>query len=192
MEMVNIIETERLILRKFQTNDLEDYWEYVQMESVGPRAGWPAYTDKEKARERLTVEANKENQFAVVLKAENKVIGSVELMNCKQDIYSNLEIEEGAKELGCVLSEKYWGHGYMPEAIQAVMKYAFEELGVPVIYCGHAKANTNSARLQDKCGFKIIGELPNYRTWVDGTTTSLIERKMTSEEYFQFLSMERK
>lgn len=186
-----MLETERLILRNFNESDLEDYWEYAQMESVGPRAGWPAYTDKEKARERLAIEATKENQFAVVLKDENKVIGSVELMDCKQDRYSNLNIEDGAKEIGAVLSEKYWGQGYMPEAVKAVMKYAFEELGVTVIYCGHAKANTNSAKLQDKCGFKVIGELPNYRTWVDGTTTSLIERKMTSEEYFQNLNMKK-
>ena len=187
-----MIETDRLILRNFVEDDLDDYWEYAQMESVGPRAGWPAYTDKEKAKERLKFEATKENQFAIVLKEENKVIGSVELMDCKKDRYSNLRIEECAKELGCVLSEKCWGQGYMPEAFKAVMRYAYEELDVPVIYCGHAKANINSARLQDKCGFKIIGELPNYRTWIDGTTTDLIERKMTSEEYFQSLNIKRR
>lgn len=179
-----MLETERLILRNFLESDLEDYWEYVQMESVGPRAGWPAYTDKEKARERLIFETGQKNQFAIVLKSENKVIGSVELMECKQDRFSNLNIEKGAKEIGAVLSEKYWGKGYMPEAVKEVMRYAFEDLNVPVIYCGHAKANTNSARLQDKCGFKIIGELPNYREWIDGSITSLIERQMTSEEYY--------
>ena len=36
-----------------------------------------------------------------------------------------------------------------------------------------------------KTGLKIIGEVPNYRTWVDGTNTSLIERRLTSEEYFE-------
>jgi RimJ/RimL family protein N-acetyltransferase len=179
------LETERLILRNFVVSDLEDYWEYAQMQSVGPRAGWKAYTDKEKAKERLLIEASKPNQFAIVLKSENKVIGSVELMDCKQDRYSNLNIEEEAKEIGAVLSEKYWGQGYMPEAVKEIMRYAFVDLSVPVIYCGHAKANTNSARLQDKCGFKIIGELPNYREWVDGSITSLIERKMTSEEYHE-------
>ena len=179
------LETERLILRNFMVSDLEDYWEYAQMQSVGPRAGWKAYTDKEKAKERLLIEASKPNQFAIVLKSENKVIGSVELMDCKQDRYSNLNIEEEAKEIGAVLSEKYWGQGYMPEAVKEIMRYAFVDLNVPVIYCGHAKANTNSARLQDKCGFKIIGELPNYREWVDGSITSLIERKMTSEEYHE-------
>ena len=179
------LETERLILRNFIESDLEDYWEYAQMKSVGPRAGWKAYTDKEKARERLLVESTKINQFAIVLKSENKVIGSVELMDCKHDRYKNLVIEDGAKEIGAVLSEKYWGCGYMPEAVKEIMRYAFVDLNVPVIYCGHAKANTNSSRLQDKCGFKVIGELPNYREWVDGTFTSLVERRMTKDEYFE-------
>ena len=155
------------------------------MEKVGPRAGWPAYTDIEKAHERLLLEAKKATQFAIVLKQENKVIGSVELMECKQERYSNLEIEDGAKEIGAVLSEKYWGNGYMPEAVKEIMRYAFGDLHVPVIYTGHAKANINSSRLQDKCGLKIIGELPDYRIWVDGTNTSLIERRLTSEEYFE-------
>jgi len=65
-----ILETERLILRNFIESDLEDYWEYVQMENVGPRAGWKAYTDKEKAKERLLIESTKSNQFAIVLKSE--------------------------------------------------------------------------------------------------------------------------
>ena len=101
------LETERLILRNYLMSDLEDYWEYLKMDSVGPRAGWPAYTDKEKARERLLYETTNKNQFALVLKSENKVIGSVELMDCTEGRYSNLEIEEGAKEIGCILSEKY-------------------------------------------------------------------------------------
>lgn len=178
-----MIETERLILRNYKETDLEDYWEYVSMESVGPRAGWPAYTDKSKAKERLKIEAQKETQFAIVLKSENKVIGSIELMDCKKDRYSNLNIEDGATEIGYILSEKYWGLGIMTEALKAVMRFAFEDLNVDAIYIGHAKANIGSGKAQDKCGFKIIGEVPNYRTWIDGTNTSLIERKMTKEEY---------
>ena len=180
-----MLETERLILRNFKESDLDDYFEYVSMENVGPRAGWPPYTDINKARERLILESKKPNQFALVLKSENKVIGSVELMDCKRDRYSNLKIEDGAKEVGGVLSEKYWGGGYMPEALNEVIRFAFEDLKVPVIYCGHAKANINSSRLQDKCGFKIIGELPDCETWVDGSITSFIERRITRGEYFE-------
>ena len=178
-----MLETERLILRNFKETDLDDYFEYVSMKEVGPRAGWPAYTDKEKARERLLFETTKPNQFAIVLKAENKVIGSVELMECNKERYSNLELEEGAKEIGCVLSEKYWNKGYMTEAVERVMEYAFMDLNVPVIYTSHARDNIGSGRLQEKCGLKVIGEVPNYRVWIDGNMTDLIERKMTREEY---------
>ena len=46
------------------------------MENVGSRADWPPYTDINKARERLILESKKTNQFALVLKSENKIIGS--------------------------------------------------------------------------------------------------------------------
>ena len=190
--MSNYLETERLVLRNYKETDLEDYWEFVSMESVGPRAGWPAYTDKQKAYERLKTEIQKQNQLAIVLKEENKVIGSIELMDCKKDRYNNLNIEAGAKEIGFILSEKYWGRGIMTEALKRVMKYAFEELNVPVIYIGHAKANVASGRVQEKCGFKKIGEVENYRVWIDGTNTNLIERRMTKEEYLEMRHIKNK
>ena len=46
---MNRLKTERLILRNFEESDLNDYQEYVCMENVGPRAGWPAYSDIKKA-----------------------------------------------------------------------------------------------------------------------------------------------
>ena len=73
----------------------------------------------------------------------------------------------------------------MTEALKKVMKFAFEDLNVPVIYIAHVEANIGSGKVQDKCGFKVIGRVPNYRTWVDGTSTDLIERKMTKEEYLK-------
>lgn len=179
------LETERLILRKFDLNDIEDYWEYVSMPSVGPRAGWPAYTDKDKALERLKVEAKKENQFAIFYKQDSKVIGSIELMNCKVDRYSNLEVEKGAKEIGFVLSEKYWNKGIATEATKEVMRYAFEDLKVDVIYIGHASINEGSKRVQEKLGFKIVGKRTDYITWIDGTQTDYIERKMTRDDYLK-------
>lgn len=178
-----MLETERLLLRNYEESDLDDYFEYVSMDNVGPRAGFPPYTDKETARERLLLETTKPTQFAIVLKSENKVIGGVELMDCNRERYSNLGVEDGAKEIGCILSEKYWSEGYMTEAVRAVMRYAFVDLNVPVIYISHAKANISSGKMQDKCGFQIVGEIPNYRTWVDGNMTSNIQRKMTRAEY---------
>ena len=178
-----VLETERLILRKYQETDIADYFEYASSPDVGPRIGFEPHKTIESASARLKIEMAKPFHFAIVLKNTNKVVGSVELMQTKTDRYSNLEIEENSKEIGFLLSPAYWGQGIMPEAAKAVLAFAFETLFVPAVYIGHAKANTQSARVQEKLGFKIVGTLENYRTWIDGNITALIERKMTNLEW---------
>ena len=177
------LETERLILRNYKITDIEDYWEYVSQEKVGPMCGWPQYTDKQKAVERLAIEIAKPNKFAIVWKENNKVIGSVELMDYKPERYETEAEKENSKEMAFLLHEGYWGKGIMPEACRAVMKYAFEKLKVPSIFIGHAEANKQSGRVQEKLGFRITGRRENYREWLDGKTTALIGRKMTRQEY---------
>ncbi len=178
-----MLETERLILRNYKESDLDDYFEYVSMEKVGPMCGWPPYNDKEKAFERLKLEITKKYQFAIVLKENNKVIGSLELMDVKEERYKGVSIEDSAKEIGFLLSEHYWGQGIMTEALKAVMRFAFLELNVPVIYISHVRANIGSGKVQEKCGFEVFNEVPNYRVWIDGTNTDLVERKMTRDQY---------
>lgn len=185
---MKVLETDRLILRNYKETDFDDYWEFASQPNVGPMAGWMPHTDKNKTRERLELEISKPYQFAIVLKEENRVIGSIEIMECKTDRYRGCEFEEGCKEIGIVLSEYYWGKGYATEALKEIMRYSFEELNIPSIFTCHAKANIGSGKVQDKCGFKVIGEYPNYRTWIDGTDTSCIMRKMTQEEYFELIN----
>ena len=52
-----------------------------------------------------------------------------------------------------MLSKAYWGRGLMPEAVQKVIEYLFEEVKLDVIFCGHFLSNRQSARVQEKCGF---------------------------------------
>jgi len=178
-----MLESERLILRNYKESDLEDYWEYVTNPKIGPACGWPPYTDKSLAFERLKYETTKPNQFAIVYKPDNKVIGSIELMDYNPERYESIEVVNGAKEIGFLLSEKYWGKGIMPEALKLVMEYAFNTLNVPVIVMSHSDANIQSGRVQEKLGFKIVGRKDNYRPWLDGKMSNCIIRKMTKEEY---------
>ena len=46
-----IIETERLILRKWVQNDAESLYRYAKNPNVGPIAGWPPHKDIEASRE---------------------------------------------------------------------------------------------------------------------------------------------
>lgn len=185
------LETERLILRNYLPTDFNDFWEYVSQKEVGPMCGWPAYTEKEKARERLVeVDCKSPYQFAIVWKETGKVIGSIELMECKPERYKNIEVAEGAKEIGFLLNKNFWGKGIMPEGVKAVVEFAFEQLNVPEIVICHAEANVQSGRVQEKLGFKVLGRQENYREWLDGKQTALIQRKMTRQEYMDKKSKE--
>lgn len=179
-----MLETERLILRNYKESDFEDYYEYASNPNVGPRCGWQPYDSKEKAFERLKLECQKPYQFAIVWKETNKVIGSIELMNTKTERYPFETNFENSKEIGFLLSPAFWGKAIMPEATKEVLRFAFEKLNVPEVFISHAKANIQSGRVQDKLGFKIIGEVKNYRTWIDGNLTDSVCRKMTKEEWF--------
>lgn len=173
--MENRIETERLILRNYKISDLDDYYQYVSNPKVGPMAGWNPYTSIDKAKERLEIEMSKPLQFAIELKENHKVIGSIEIMDTKKE-RMGIEIDPNSKEIGAILSEEYWGKGIMPEALKAIMEYCFNVLNVDVVYAGHVEANKQSARLQEKCGLEVIGRRQNYRTWIDGEQTDLIIR----------------
>lgn len=37
------LNTERLLLRKWEETDLKDLYEYAKCEDVGPNAGWPPH-----------------------------------------------------------------------------------------------------------------------------------------------------
>ena len=178
-----ILETERLILRNYKETDIDDYYEYVSQKEVGPRCGWEPKSDRLQALERLKLESQKPLQFAIVEKASNKVIGSIELMDTKYDRYPTEKADKQTKELGFLLSKNFWGKGYMTEAAKSVLNFAFNQLNINTLYVCHAEANTQSGRVQEKLGFKVINKTPNYRTWIDGTPTDRIERKITKSEW---------
>lgn len=61
-------------------------------------------------------------------------------------------------ELGIMMFDKQvWSKGYATEALNAVVDYAFRELKLHRIHADYYAANTASARLFEKCGFKIEG-----------------------------------
>ena len=47
------LETERLILRPFEKEDLDDFYTYASVEGVGEMAGWKHHTSKEETQKIL-------------------------------------------------------------------------------------------------------------------------------------------
>ncbi|MBU3159100.1 GNAT family N-acetyltransferase [Clostridium frigoris] len=145
--------TNRLILRQWKENDSADLYEYAKSELVGPSAGWPTHKNEEESKEIIRMFIENKGIYAIVLKLENKVIGSIGLHNRKpDDSLSDLE----QKEIGYVLNPKYWGNGFIPEAVECLIKYGFDELNLDLIWCGHFDFNSKSKRVIGKCGFKYM------------------------------------
>ena len=178
-----MIETERLILRNFREEDLEDYFDFVSQNDVLTRVGAEPYTDKEKAREKLLSESQKPLRFAIVLKENNKVIGNISLNDPKPGRYDGVNIDENTKELGYILSHDYWGRGIMPEAGKRILEYAFDELGVAKVVCGTKTLNKQSVRTQEKIGFKVHSIRENVDKWVNGEICGYIRTIITAEDW---------
>lgn len=148
-----VIFTERLILRPFMQADLNDFYEYASVEGVGEMAGWKHHESKEKSQEILNTFIEQDKVFAIVEKANGKVIGSLGVEEYGLEGALTEFSNYFGREIGFVLSKQHWGKGYMPEAVNAVIGYLFNELRLDFLTCGYYNFNTQSKRVQEKCGF---------------------------------------
>ena len=144
-----MIETERLILRPWQEQDAEDLYTYASDPEVGPPAGWPPHTSVDNSREIIKNILSKPETYAVCLK-DGTPIGSIGLhLNGSTDMTDR----DDECELGYWIGKPYWGQGLIPEASRALMRYAFEELGMRAVWCGYYDGNEKSRKVQTKLGF---------------------------------------
>ncbi len=132
-----VIETKRLILRPFVQDDLQDFFCYASVQGVGEMAGWRHHTSIEESQKILTNFITEDKTFALVLKENNKVIGSlgVEFYG-REDALTEFFPYLG-RELGFVLSKDYWGKGLMAEAVCAVVDYLFDKQNLDFLLCGY-------------------------------------------------------
>lgn len=149
-----VLETQRLILREFNKNDLTDFYEYASVDGVGEMAGWSHHENIETTKKILNSFIKDNKVFAIVYKENNKVIGSLGVekygMEDKLDEFKDLY----GRSIGYVLSKDYWGKGLMKEAVKCVINYLFDECNLDFIICGYYLFNNQSKRVQEKCGFK--------------------------------------
>jgi RimJ/RimL family protein N-acetyltransferase len=65
-------------------------------------------------------------------------------------------------EIGYWSRSAHAGRGIMTTAVRCMVVYGFSYLGLTRIQCGHNAANLASARINDKCGFLVEGQLRNF------------------------------
>lgn len=153
------LNTERLILRAFKQSDLDDFYEYASVEGVGERAGWKHHESAEETQKILNGFIQNDKTFAIVLKSNGKVIGSLGVEEYGMEDKLNEFFKYKGREIGYVLSKEYWNKGIMTEAVSAVISYLFKEEDLDFLLCGYYDFNLQSKRVQEKCGFKAYRKL---------------------------------
>ena len=153
-----ILETDRLILRTWELKDLDDFFEYASVEGVGEKAGWEHHKSKDKSLEILKMFIEEKKVFAIVLKENQKVIGSIGIEELSEELDKDLDNLVG-RELGYVLNKDYWNKGIMKEAISKVVDYCFNTLKLNFLMASYFNYNIASKRVLENLNFKFYKDI---------------------------------
>ena len=146
------METERLVLRRWNENDAEDLYQYASDPDVGPIAGWLAHKSIAESLSVIKNVFNGKEAYAVCLKENEKAIGAIEL---KLNGHTDMTERDDECEMGFWLGKPFWGKGIIPEAVREMLRHAFEDCGMQKVWIGYYEGNEKSKRVQEKCGFKF-------------------------------------
>ncbi len=153
-----ILETDRLILRAWEITDLDDFFEYASVEGVGEKAGWEHHKSKDKSLEILKMFMEEKKVFAIVLKENQKAIGSIGIEELSEELDKDLDNLLG-RELGYVLNKDYWNKGIMKEAISKVVDYCFNTLKLNFLMASYFNHNIASKKVLENLNFKFYKDI---------------------------------
>ena len=148
------IETERLVMRRWERRDFDAYVRIVSDPEVMTPAGCEPARTLEQASGMFARDLRNNLCYAIVQREPEAVIGRIKLQSDLRRFHVN------SLSVGYELRRDCWGQGYMTEALGAMVDYAFEKKKVDVMAASHYADNTRSQRVIEKCGFKLEGVVP--------------------------------
>lgn len=173
---MEILETSRLVLRKWRMTDAEDLFDIMKSPSV-IMGGWKPHSDINMSVEVLKEYVESNERWAIELKSNGKVIGSIR-------VYPDTNRGKFyAKSINYVLSEEYRGNGYMTEAVRLIIKYLFEEKNVDLISAFHYPDNIKSKKVLENCGFEYEITIENGSQRYDGQVFDSICYSILKSDY---------
>lgn len=144
------LETARLILRKPEIADVDDYLEFVNSEFVQRYNAMTPVT-REKAEAAFSNTADDLSTAVLQSKATGKIIG---IIFTQED---SIRYDVASKEVSYFLREEEAGKGYMKEALSALIRHYFETEELTCIASRCFLPNIASQRLLESLGFQREG-----------------------------------
>lgn len=159
-----IIETERLILRKLETTDINDLFEILSSERVTKYYGKYPMKNLSESEDLIlkfhkAFSEQKSIRWGIELKEINRIIGT-----CGFHCWNKNHFRA---EVGYELGEAFWNKGYATEAISDILKYGFELMNLKRIEAIVYPENKPSEKLLLNLGFEHEGLLKKYANFRD-------------------------
>ncbi|MCS6858945.1 MAG: GNAT family N-acetyltransferase [Abditibacteriales bacterium] len=142
-------------LRALERDDLERCWTWMNDAEVTQFLAVPqrpiSRVEEEKWLENAMTQRDDECVFAITTK-DGTHIGNCGLM-CIDHVARHAA-------LGIMIGDKdYWGRGYGADAVNVLLRYAFEVLNLNRVYLRVHAYNLRGIRCYEKCGFQHEGRL---------------------------------
>lgn len=149
-----MLETARLSLRPFRSDDaptlrrLVSDWVIARTTLSIPHPYPAGLAETWIATHEGLRAAGREYIFAVVRRADDILVGCVSLR-------PDAELDT----IGYWIGRPYWGCGYATEAARALVRFAFDVVGLEQVTATHLVGNPASGRVMQKIGMRRVGAL---------------------------------
>jgi [ribosomal protein S5]-alanine N-acetyltransferase len=157
-----IMDSERLYFRSFHEDDVHEVFAMRSDKEVMKYIPRPLAKNISDALDHIkmvkeTIEKKEGINWAITLKGQSQLIGIIGIYRIKN--------EDHRGELGYILLPEYHNKGYISEAIQTVLTYAFETIGFHSLEAIIDPANIASERVLIKNGFVKEGHIKENVFW---------------------------
>ncbi|RBN51830.1 GNAT family N-acetyltransferase [Flavobacterium psychrolimnae] len=150
-----IIKTEKLLLRQFVENDLENVFKGLSHPEIIKYYG-VSFQTLEATKEQMTffadLEKNETGIWWAVCSADNKIFYGAGGL-------SSLNKEHKKAEIGFWLISEFWGNGIMKEAMPLICNYGFDNLELHRIEGFVESENKNCKNAMAKLDFQHEGRM---------------------------------
>lgn len=144
------IETERLLLDSLTDGDVNEVFQLRSNPETMKYIPRPLVKDNDGALEHIKmildkIDSNEGINWAIRLKGNPKLLGIIG--------FYRLQPENYRAEIGYMILPEFHGKGIVPEAVNRLIKFGFEDLDLHSIEAVIAPENYASERVLQKCGF---------------------------------------
>lgn len=157
---VDILEHAHISLRALEPEDLETLYSWENNPSIWQLSGTLVPYSKYILKQYLENAGKdifelKQLRLLIQLREENRPVGAIDLFD--------FDPHNQRAGVGILIADRGdRGKGYATEALETLLRYSFEVLGLHQLWCNIAVWNKPSIQLFKSAGFKVVGKKKDW------------------------------